>query len=194
MKTTTTQAKNMNPNSKLGTLLSPTEVRLVRTLPGPIERVWEYLTDPKKRARWLAAGEMEPKAGGKVTFLFRHRDLCPGETPPPEYASHHNDGNQMTGTVLRWEPPRFLSFTFGSDAESMVTIELTEQGKNVVLVLTHRATAGDIPYLSSFSAGWHTHLALFETVLNGTSLSSFWPMFVELKTEYEAALAGVRSH
>jgi len=37
-------------------------IRVIRgQLPGPIERVWEYLTDPDKRARWFAGGPMEPR-------------------------------------------------------------------------------------------------------------------------------------
>jgi len=35
----------MKANDQYGQFTGPAEVRLVRTLPGPIERVWEYLTD-----------------------------------------------------------------------------------------------------------------------------------------------------
>ena len=37
-------------------VLSPTEIRFERLLPGPIENVWSYLTDAKKRGEWLASG------------------------------------------------------------------------------------------------------------------------------------------
>jgi len=32
-------------NEEYGTVLSPTEVRFERLLPGPIETVWAFLTD-----------------------------------------------------------------------------------------------------------------------------------------------------
>ena len=35
----------MKTNDQLGEFNGPAEVRLVRTLPGPIERIWDYLTD-----------------------------------------------------------------------------------------------------------------------------------------------------
>ncbi|MSU24304.1 MAG: hypothetical protein EXS32_10835 [Opitutus sp.] len=59
-------------NSALGDFTTPAEVRLVRLLPGPIKRVWEFLTDPEKRARWFCGGVTEQKAGGKVVFAMRH--------------------------------------------------------------------------------------------------------------------------
>jgi uncharacterized protein YndB with AHSA1/START domain len=99
---------------------------------------------------------MEPRKGGKVRFEFRHKDLAPDETPPEEFKEEHESGHSMDCVVTRWEPPRVLAFTFGSDGESEATFELTPQGKDVLLVLTHRARAGDLPYMASFGAGWHT--------------------------------------
>lgn len=175
----------MNINQQHGKFTGPAEVRLVRTLPGPIERVWEYLTDPEKRARWFAGGPMELRAGGKMQLEFRHKNIAPDETPPEEYKQHHHAGHSMAGTVLRCEPPRLLAFTFGSDAESEVTIELTPQGKQVQLVLTHRATAGDVPYMAEFGAGWHSHCDQLIALLEGAPRPPFWPPLVKLKADYE---------
>ena len=41
-------------------------LRMRRVLPGPIERVWAYLTESEKRGRWLASGPMELNVGGRV--------------------------------------------------------------------------------------------------------------------------------
>jgi uncharacterized protein YndB with AHSA1/START domain len=41
-----------------GVLTEPATLKIQRLLPGPIERVWAYLTDSELRRRWLAAGEM----------------------------------------------------------------------------------------------------------------------------------------
>ncbi len=49
---------------EFGAHTGPGTVRLERYLPGPAERIWEYLTDGKKRGVWLAAGETEQRVGG----------------------------------------------------------------------------------------------------------------------------------
>ena len=175
----------MNINEEPGKFNGPAEVRFVRTLPGPIERVWEYLTDPEKRARWFAGGTMERRVGGKMRLDFRHKDIAPDETPPEEHKQNHDAGHSMDNIVTRFEPPRLLAYTFGSDGESEVTFELTPQGKNVLLVLTHRATGGDLPYMADFGAGWHTHFAHLIALLEGAPRPPFWSMHTKLKLYYE---------
>jgi len=181
----------MNTNDQLGTFNGPAEVRLVRTLPGPIERVWAYLTDPEKRARWFAGGPMEPKTGGKVELFFHHKDIAPDETPPEDHKQAHDPGFKMSATVLRWEPPRVLSYTFDDDSD--VTFELTEQGRHVQLVLTHRSRGTDLPYLSGYAGGWHTCLAQLVALLEGAPRPPFWPMQARLKAEYAKLHAAIRT-
>ena len=80
-------------------VLSPTEIRFERLLPGPIENVWSYLTDSKKRGEWLASGPMELRVGGKVSLRFKHSELSPLQAPPPErFAKMDAEGhtNPMT--------------------------------------------------------------------------------------------------
>ena len=45
--------------SAYGVLTEPATLRIERLLPGPIERVWAYLTESDLRRKWLAAGEMQ---------------------------------------------------------------------------------------------------------------------------------------
>ena len=96
----------MKENDKPAQFPAPGEIRIIRTLPGPIERLWSYLTDPEKRSRWFAGGPMELRVGGKVELFFQHKNIAPGETPPEQYAKVHNEGFKMPGTILRCEPPR----------------------------------------------------------------------------------------
>jgi uncharacterized protein YndB with AHSA1/START domain len=175
----------MKINEKNGEFTGPGELRIVRTLPGPIERVWEYLTDPEKRARWFAGGPMELRVGGKMRLDFRPANIAPDETPPEDKKHHHEAGHSMDERVTRCEPPHVLAYTFGGDGDSEVTFELTPQGKDVLLVLTHRAKGGDLPYMSSFGAGWHTHFAHLIALLEGKPRPPFWPMHVQLKPQYE---------
>ncbi|MBI3884128.1 MAG: SRPBCC family protein [Opitutae bacterium] len=175
----------MKPNDILGKFHGPAEVRLVRTLPGPIERVWSYLVDPEKRARWLCGGVLEQRAGGKVVFAMVHKNLAPGETPPARFAQVQDPGVTFAGRVLRCEPPRLLAYTFGSD-DSEVTFELTPQGREVLLVLTHRTRgAEEQADLTNYAAGWHTHLTLLIALLENSPRPPFWATHARLVAEYE---------
>src|SRR5256885_5566218 len=64
------------------TVIEPGTVKLQRLLPGPLERVWAYITESDKRAKWLAAGEVDPRLGGKIHLQFDHRKLSCERTAP----------------------------------------------------------------------------------------------------------------
>lgn len=164
------------------------EVRLVRHLPGPIERVWEYLTDPEKRATWLARGPLEAKAGGRITLEFHNTKLsAPGDRIPAKYEADCQDGCSFTGRVVRCEPPRVLVHTWGEadGSESEVTFELEPEGGRVRFTLTHRRLGNDRAVLTSVSAGWHTHVAILVAQLEGAPAPSFWSTHTRLEAEYE---------
>jgi uncharacterized protein YndB with AHSA1/START domain len=176
-------------NNDHGKFTGPSEVRLMRLLPGPIERVWEYLTDPEKRSRWFAGGPMELKTGGKLALHMRHADLSPQETPPDEYKKMHYEGKKFDGQVLACEPPRLLRYTWGEGGNFDVTFELTSQGDQVLLVLTHRNYGDAADNISSFASGWHTHVAMLLAVLAGEPPPPFWASHLRLEAEYEKLLA-----
>jgi len=125
---------------------------------------------------------MEPKKGGKLELFFHHKNIAPNETPPEDHKQVQDPGFKMTAKVLRWEPPHVLSYTF--DDESDVTFELTPRGKEVQLVLTHRSRGTDLPFLSGYASGWHSHLGLLIAQLEGTPPPPFWATHARLKAEY----------
>ena len=45
--------------NRYGERIDASTVRFERLLPGPIERVWEYLSNGTKRATWFAGGDTE---------------------------------------------------------------------------------------------------------------------------------------
>jgi uncharacterized protein YndB with AHSA1/START domain len=181
-------------NATHGRFGTPAEVRLERLLPGPIERVWDYLTDPAKRARWFAGGTIEPRVGGKAALFFRDANLAPKEAPPEHYKHVHDPGVTMEARVLRWEPPHALAYTFGDDPRSNVTFELSLRGKDVLLVITHRAFGEDLPQLPNYGSGWHTHVDMLVALLEPLPLPSFWSAHHALKAAYDQAfLAAERS-
>ena len=176
----------MKNNDDRAQFPAPGEIRIMRTLPGPIERIWTYLTDPEKRSRWFAGGPMELRAGGKMELFFQHKNIAPDETPPEKLKHVQDPGFKMPGTILRCEPPRVLSYTFDDDSD--VTFELIPQDEKVLLILTHRCRGDDLPSLLGYASGWHTHLAILLAQLEGTPPPLFWATHARLKTEYEASL------
>src|ERR1044072_9569504 len=118
------------------TRIAPDAIRLERLLPGPIERVWAFLTESEQRKKWLASGDMDLRAGGKVELSFAHENISHEPTP----AKYRDMPTGFTGRVIRCEPPRLLQFTWmenhGSNSE--VTWELAERGPQVLFPITHR--------------------------------------------------------
>ena len=78
------------------TVIEPGTVKLERLLPGPIERVWAYITEADKRGKWLAHGAVEPRVGGRVELQFRHADLSPQKEPCPEKYRQYENGVGFT--------------------------------------------------------------------------------------------------
>jgi uncharacterized protein YndB with AHSA1/START domain len=170
--------------NKPGTSPEQATVRLERVLPGPIERVWAYLTEADKRATWFAGGTFDLRVGGKADLHFDHSKLS-SEESPPEMKMKRFD---FTETITRIEPPRLLSYTFGhGGAESEVTFELETRGKGVLLVVTHRRIV-DRKTMVGLASGWDSHLGVLEDRLNGVEPRPFWTTHARLKREYDAKL------
>lgn len=169
-----------------GVVTGPGTVRLERLLPGPIERVWAYLTESEKRGKWLATGHMDLRVGGRTELLFRHADLSPRPDPTPERYKKLEGGVGFTGRITRCDPPRVLSYTWAEEwgGDSEVTFELAPRGKDVFMVLTHRRLA-DRTAMVSVASGWHTHVAILIDVLNGREPPGFWSTHARLEAEYE---------
>ena len=160
-------------------------VRLERVLPGPIERVWAYLTESEKRGKWFASGPMELWAGGKLEFHFHNSDLAPDAEPTPERYKEC-EGMISNGRVTRCEPPHLLSFTWSEEPEdeSEVTFELAERDKEVLMVLTHRRLRNR-KEMVSVASGWHVHVGVLIDQLNGHEPKPFWSTLEKLEVEYE---------
>src|SRR5258708_20465414 len=105
-------------------------VQFVRILPGPIERIWDYLWDGKKRGEWFASGDMPTKPGESFEMFFKHSTLSPHQAPPPvQFIEMDKTGHRSRNVLLAYEPPHRLVFSFGPDAkeDSEVEFLLTQQ-------------------------------------------------------------------
>ncbi|HLZ87027.1 MAG TPA: SRPBCC family protein [Puia sp.] len=166
----------------LGKMLAPDTLRFERTLRGPIERVWAYLTESEKRGKWLAKGEMELFEGGKVNLYFLHNELSPEAWDIPEKFKGMEGGHGFTGTVLRVNPPHLLSFTWEGDSE--VTFELHETDDAVLLQLTHRKLPTDQASRLSVLGGWHTHLDILVANFSEVVPPNFWQRYTKMEEVY----------
>jgi len=172
-----------------GELLDESTVKFERLLPGPIERVWAYLTESDKRARWLCGGDVETSNGGHVDMHFHNVSLSSDEDiPRPEKYKEMPERVSFEGKVERCEPPHLLEHTweFGNE-KSLVCYELAEQDDKVKLVLTHRRLETKDTVLD-VSGGWHTHLNLLVDVLEGSPARPFYKMQLQYESEYAKRL------
>jgi uncharacterized protein YndB with AHSA1/START domain len=173
---------------EFGTLPAPETVRLKRLLPGPMERVWDYLTDSDKRGTWLASGHMDLRVGGRLELIFRHSELSAEKSAPERYRQFDKTAVH-TGHITRIEPGRLISYTWneGSGLDSEVTFELFPQDDHVLLTVTHRRL-GTRATMTNVAAGWHTHLGILVDRLKGREPRPFWSTLAALEKEYDKLL------
>ena len=111
-----------------GVLTEPATLKIQRLLPGPIERVWAYLTESELRRQWLAAGQMEMKVGAPFELVWRNDELTnPSGRRPPRFGDEH----RMQSRITELDPPRKLAITWNGSGD--VSFELVPKGNEVLL-------------------------------------------------------------
>ncbi|MDE3028605.1 MAG: SRPBCC family protein [Paracoccaceae bacterium] len=165
-----------------GTLTDPSTLKMERLLPGPVERIWAFLTESDLRRLWLASGPMDLTPGGVVDLTWRNDELTdpPGTRPDGMKAENH-----MLGHVIAVDAPHMLCYDWPNVGE--VTFELTQRGAEVLLTLTHRRVPNRSTLLG-VSGGWHSHLDLLEACARNTKPAPHWDNFRRLRAEYEQRL------
>jgi len=175
----------MNATARIdpwGVLSDPNTLTLRRLLPGPIERVWAYLTEADLRRKWLAGGEMQSAAGTPFEFIWRNDELS--DTPAPR-PTGFGEESRMASRIIEFDPPNTLSFTWAGSGD--VTIHLEPQAKAVLLTITHRRLP-DRDTLLKVGAGWHMHLDTLVARMESRATDPFWPGWARLHDEYDRRL------
>lgn len=169
-------------NDMRGTLSDGHTLRMQRRLPGPIERVWSYLTDSDLRRQWLASGTMTLRPGASFELVWRNDELSNSAAERPEGFSTES---RATCQLVEVEAPRRMRYIWPGVGE--VSIDLEAVDGEVMLTLTHRQLVGDRLILN-VCAGWHAHLVLLAAHLEGNEPPSLWSTWKRLRMDYEEQL------
>jgi uncharacterized protein YndB with AHSA1/START domain len=110
-----------------------------RRLDAPPERVWRALTDRAELRLWLTDTTIEPRVDGGVVVDW-------------------GEAGQTTGTVLAWEPPTLLEYTWTWEGvmEAVLRLDLRPEGAGTRLRLEHRRVAPRVAW--DMGSGWHAFL------------------------------------
>ena len=165
-----------------GALTGPNTLQIQRLLPGPIDRVWDYLTKSELRRQWFAAGVMEMEVGAPVELVWRNDELT---NPPGQRPAGASGENRMQSRITELEPMRKLGIAWGADGS--VSFELTEQGNDVLLTVVHRGVPNRASLLN-FAPGWHAHLDILAAKLDNQKPEPFWDQILRLRAEYDQRL------
>lgn len=168
--------------SAYGELIEPATLKIQRFLPGPIERVWAYLTESDKRRQWLAAGDMEMKVGAPFELVWRNDEL---NDPPSKRPEGFSEEHRMQSRITELDPPRNLAFTFGQSGH--VRFDLEPKGSRVLLTIIH-SQLPDRATMLMVGAGWHMHLDVLVARASGKKPEPFWDGWSRLKQDYDRRL------
>lgn len=174
---------DLSPAQDYGLLSEPLTLTLHRLLPGPIERVWAYLTESELRSKWLAAGAMDLTVGAPFTLVWRNDTLT---DPPGQRPEGFSEEHSMESRILALDQPRSLTFSWGQSSE--VSFELEPKGDEVLLTVTHRRLP-DRNTALMVGPGWHSHLDVLAARMRDCEPEPFWDSWLRLKAEYERRLS-----
>lgn len=136
------------------------DLRYVRQIAAPIERVWAAITIPERIAAWFATAEVqiEMRLGGAYRLRFG------------------SEGPYAEGEITAFDPPRLLEHTWPDppNPPGRVRYELEPDGEACIL----RLTSFGVPaaYIGSL-AGWHIFIDAIEPSLAGATID--WSMEAE---------------
>jgi uncharacterized protein YndB with AHSA1/START domain len=145
----------MSMDQDLGTLHQAGErweLRFVRNLPHPPERVWRALTESEHVDAWFPSSiEGERRVGARLRFPFRD-----------------DEGPTLEGEMLVYDEPRLLEFRWDDE---LLRFELAPAGDGCVLTFVN--TFDDIGKAARDAAGWHVCLAVLGLHLAGEDASKW---------------------
>ena len=128
------------------------ELRFVRELSHPVEKVWEAVTTPAGLAAWFPFDVVGERAtGASLRFVFRE-----------------GEGDPFIGSMVEYTPRSAMELTWEDD--ETLRLELAPSGSGCVLTLVNRFD--EIGKAARDAAGWHACLDALEASLAGRSIDT----------------------
>jgi uncharacterized protein YndB with AHSA1/START domain len=145
--------REMNSDVQLLARTPESTLRLTKTIPAPIERVFEAWAKPAVMADWYAptdeyvpsAIEVDFRVGGRYQVGMKHKD---------------RDADVVAGHYCRIEEPNLLCFTWAwqttyvDTPETQVIVELRPNGDMTDLTLIHERFR-DAEFRDRHEEGWN---------------------------------------
>lgn len=126
------------------------QLRFVRELKHPPEKVWRALVEPEHMLAWMPARmDGERRSGAKLQFVFAEE---------PSYESY--------GEMLTFDPPRLLEYRW---EDELLRFELRPREDGCELTFLTRFE--EVGKAARDAAGWHVCLDRLEEHLAGVAAS-----------------------
>lgn len=143
-----------------------------RRLAAEPARVWRAITERDELARWLTDTTIEPRLGGAVVVDW-------------------DEAGRTTGTVLVWEPPSVLEYSWIWEGvqDSVLRLELRPDPAGTHLRLEHRRVAPQVAW--DMGSGWHAFLDGLTDVVEGRPVGSWTERELAVRPDYERRAAAL---
>ena len=126
------------------------ELRFVRPLSHPVDKVWEAITSPEGLRAWFPFDiEGERATGAPLRFVFREEE-----------------GGDFEGSMVEFSPRRVMELVWEDDETLRLELSPTDEG--CVLTLINRFD--EIGKAARDAAGWHACLDALEAALDGVEI------------------------
>ena len=123
------------------------ELRFVRRLAHPVDKVWAAITEPEGLGAWFPFDiEGERATGAPLRFVFREEE-----------------GSDFSGEMVEFSPKSAMELVWEDD--ETLRLELQPDGAGCVLTLINRFD--EIGKAARDAAGWHACLDALEASLDG---------------------------
>jgi uncharacterized protein YndB with AHSA1/START domain len=133
---------------KLASLDGRWELRFVRPLAHPVDKVWRAVTEPSGLAAWFPFDIEGPReAGAPLRFVFRE-----------------GEGAAFEGVMVEFDPPSVMELRWEDD--ETLRLEVAPSGTGCVLTLINRFD--EVGKAARDAAGWHECLDALECFLAGS--------------------------
>jgi len=126
------------------------QVRFVRHLAHPPEKVWWAITEPEHLEAWFPTTiEGERSAGATLRFSFPR-----------------NQAPAFDGTMVTYDPPKLMELLWGPD---LLRFELRATANGTELILSDLIDVDEQGKAARDAAGWHACLDILEHHISATT-------------------------